>query len=119
MQGKALSKKNERKINTDLGDEIAGIWNMITASKKTSLMGVLIGITAGIHILAVKGMQLKFGVDNFGELLMRMGHTGDVSVTGMVFDPGYWYITTQEAQLGAWILENSAGICTTMHFWYC
>lgn len=101
-----IKKRMKEKINTDLGDEIAGIWNMITASKKTSLMGVLVGITAGIHILAVKGMQLKFGVDNFGQLLMRMGHTGDVSVTGTVFDPGYWYITTQEAQLGAWILEK-------------
>jgi uncharacterized membrane protein YedE/YeeE len=101
-----IKKRMKEKINTGPVDEIAGIWKMITASKKTSLMGVLVGITAGIHILAVKGMQLKFGVDNFGELLMRMGHTGDVSVTGTVFDPGYWYITTQEAQLGAWILEK-------------
>lgn len=101
-----IKKRKKEKGSAGLGDEIAGIWNMITASKKTSLMGVLVGITAGIHILAIKGMQLKFGVDNFGQLLMRMGHTGDVSVTGTVFDPGYWYITTQEAQLGAWILEK-------------
>lgn len=88
------------------GDNIAGIWNMITASKRTTLMGVLIGIVAGLHILVMKGMQLRFGVNNFGRLLTKMGHSADVSVSGTVFDPGYWYITSQEAQLGGWILEK-------------
>ncbi len=46
------------------------------------------------------------GIANFGELLTRMGHTGDVGVFGNVFDPGYWYITTQEAQFAGWILEK-------------
>jgi uncharacterized membrane protein YedE/YeeE len=101
-----IKKRKKEKGSAGFADEIAGIWNMITASKKTSLMGVIVGITAGIHILAIKGMQLKFGVYNFGELLIRMGYIGDVSVTGTVFDPGYWYITSQEAQLGAWILEK-------------
>jgi len=79
---------------------------MITASQKTSIMGILIGITAGLHILAMKGIQNKFGVSNFGTLLTRMGYDKDVSITGTVFDPGYWYITSQEGQLGAWILEK-------------
>ena len=35
-----------------------------------------------------------------------MGHSGDVSTRGTVFDPGYWYITSQEGQLGGWILEK-------------
>lgn len=91
---------------TGFGDELAGLWNMITASKRTTLMGVLIGIVAGLHIFVMKGMQIKFGVTNFGQLLTRMGHTGDVSIRGTVFDPGYWYITSQEGQLGAWILEK-------------
>ena len=91
---------------TGFGDELAGLWNMITASKRTTLMGVLIGIVAGLHIFVMKGMQIKFGVGNFGQLLTRMGHTGDVSIRGTVFDPGYWYITSQEGQLGAWILEK-------------
>lgn len=89
---------------TGFGDEFAGIWNMITASKRTTLMGVLIGIVAGLHIFVMKGMQIKFGVSNFGELLTRMGHSADVSIRGTVFDPGYWYITSQEGQFGAWIL---------------
>ncbi len=91
---------------TGLSADLAGLWSMITASKRTTLMGVLIGITAGLHIMVMKGLQLKFGVNNFGELLTRMGYTADVSIFGTVFDPGYWYITTQEAQLGAWILER-------------
>lgn len=101
-----IRKRRKEKGHIGFKDELAGIWSMVTASKRTSLMGLLIGITAGIHILTIKGMQLKFGIDNFGQLLTRMGHTGDVSVTGKIFDPGYWYITSQEAQLGAWILEK-------------
>jgi len=89
-----------------LKDELAGMWSMITASKRTSLMGVLVGITAGLHILTMAGMQQKFGVTNFGTLLTRMGHFADVSLTGTVFDPGYWYITSQEGQVGGWILEK-------------
>jgi hypothetical protein len=91
---------------TGYSDELAGIWSMITASKRTTIMGVIIGITAGLHILVMKGMQIKFGAGNFGELLTRMGHTSDVSTKGTVFDPGYWYITSQEGQLGGWILEK-------------
>jgi uncharacterized membrane protein YedE/YeeE len=102
---KAL-KKEGKPETTGLADELAGMWSMITASKRTSLMGVLVGITAGLHILTMAGMQQKFGVKNFGELLLRMGHASDVSIKGTVFDPGYWYITSQEGQLGAWILEK-------------
>ncbi len=91
---------------TGFGDELAGAWNMITASKRTTLMGVLIGIVAGLHIFVMKGMQIKFGVSNFGQLLTKMGYTNEVSIRGTIFDPGYWYITSQEGQLGAWILEK-------------
>lgn len=91
---------------TGFGDELAGIWNMITASKRTTLMGVIIGIVAGLHIFVMKGLQNKFAITNFGELLTRMGHAADTSAKGTVFDPGYWYITSQEGQFGAWILEK-------------
>ncbi len=102
---KAL-KKEGKEQKTGFGDEVQGMWNMLTASQRTTLMGILIGITAGIHILAMKGMQNRFGVTNFGELLARMGHTGDLSTMGKIFDPGYWYITTQEAQFAGWIMEK-------------
>lgn len=91
---------------TGLGDELSGIWAMITASQRTTIMGVIIGITAGLHIFVMKGMQNKFGISNFGELLQRMGHTADLGINGTVFDPGYWYITSQEGQFGAWVLQK-------------
>jgi uncharacterized membrane protein YedE/YeeE len=103
-----ISKLKKEKGSTGLGDEIGGIWKMITASKRTSIMGVLVGLTAGLHILTIAGMQNRFAVKskNFGELLVRMGHTSDVTPKKTVFDPGYWYITSQEGQVGAWILEK-------------
>lgn len=105
-KGFLKKRAKEKGEKTGLGDELAGIWNMITASKRTTIMGVLIGITAGLHILVMKGLQIKFGVKNFGELLIRMGHMKDVSLMGDVFDPGYWYITSQEGQFGGWLLEK-------------
>ncbi len=101
-----MKKRAKSGASTGLGAEMSGVWSMITASKRTSLMGVLIGITAGLHIFVLKGMQMKFGVTNFGNILTRLGHTADLSIHGTVFDPGYWYITTQEAQFGAWVLEK-------------
>lgn len=102
---KALQKEGKA-TTTTMKDEADGVWAMITASKRTSLLGILVGITAGLHILTMSGMQKKFGITNFGELLLRMGYRDDVSINGKVFDPGYWYITSQEGQLGAWILEK-------------
>lgn len=99
-------RTKERGGKIGFGDEVAGIWNMIAASKRTAIMGVLIGITAGLHILAMKGMQLKFGINNFGDILVKLGYTKDVSLLGEVFDPGYWYVTSQEGQIGAWLLEK-------------
>ncbi len=103
MKRRMKKKKTSRKT---LGDEFAGFWGLMAASKRTSIAGVLIGIVSGLHVWTMKGMQIKFGASNFGYLLTRMGHIADVSSRGTVFDPGYWYITTQEAQVGAWVLEK-------------
>jgi uncharacterized membrane protein YedE/YeeE len=105
-KGFIKKRAKQKGAQTGFSDELAGIWNMITASKRTTMMGVIIGIVAGLHIFVMKGMQNRFEISNFGELLTRMGHTGDVSTRGTVFDPGYWYITSQEGQLGGWILEK-------------
>jgi len=112
-KGFIKKRKKHNKKNPDsplpesgLGTHLHGVWNMVLASKRTTLMGVLIGITAGWHIYVMKGMQLRFNVTNFGQLLTKMGHTGDVGIFGNVFDPGYWYITTQEAQFAGWIMEK-------------
>ncbi len=85
---------------------MTGIKDMVLASKRTTMMGVLIGCTAGWHIFVMKGMQLKYNITNFGQLLTQMGHGSDTGIFGNVFDPGYWYITTQEAQFAGWILEK-------------
>ncbi len=105
---KGFLKKRAKATGGTMGfsDELAGIWSMITASKRTTIMGIIIGIVAGLHIFVMKGMQIKFGISNFGELLIKMGHAADTSIKGTVFDPGYWYITSQEGQLGGWILEK-------------
>ncbi len=101
---KKLAKKTGKPAT--FADEFSGIWSMLTASKRTTIMGVIIGITAGLHIFVMKGMQIKFGVSNFGQLLTKMGHAADTSIRGTVFDPGYWYITSQEGQFGAWVLSK-------------
>jgi uncharacterized membrane protein YedE/YeeE len=105
---KGFLKKRAKQTGkpTVFADEFSGIWSMLTASKRTSIMGVIIGITAGIHIFVMKGMQIKFGISNFGELLTKMGHAADTSIRGTVFDPGYWYITSQEGQFGGWVLDK-------------
>jgi uncharacterized membrane protein YedE/YeeE len=98
--------KQTGKPAAGFSDEMAGIWSMLTASQRTTIMGVIIGITAGLHIFVMKGMQIKFGISNFGQLLTKMGHAADTSIRGTVFDPGYWYITSQEGQFGAWVLDK-------------
>ena len=105
---KGFLKKRAKATGGAMGfkDELAGMWSMITASKRTTMMGIIIGIVAGLHIFVMKGMQIRYGISNFGELLVKMGHSADTSIKGTVFDPGYWYITSQEGQLGGWILEK-------------
>ena len=89
-----------------LATETAGYWSMILASKRTAIAGLVLGIAAGLHMFVMKGLQLKFGVSNFGEIMQELGFTSGLSAKGTVFDPGYWYLTTQEAQLVGWGLNK-------------
>ena len=57
-------------------------------------------------MFVMKGLQIKFGVQNFGELMQRMGITFGLSEKGTVFDPDYWYVTTQEAQWVGWVFNK-------------
>lgn len=91
---------------TGFGANVAGYWSMITASKRTALAGLVLGIAAGFHMFVMKGLQVKFGIQNFGELMTRMGHTFGLTANGTVFDPGYWYVTTQEAQWVGWVTQK-------------
>jgi hypothetical protein len=60
----------------------------------------------GLHIWVIQTLQLKLGINNAGELLLAMGHTAGLSIQDTVFDPGYFYVTTQEAQGAAWVLSK-------------
>ncbi len=99
-------RKKEGLPSSGLGVELAGYWGMIAASKRTAIAGLILGIAAGLHMFVMKGLQIKFGVQNFGELMQRMGITFGLSVKGTVFDPGYWYVTTQEAQWVGWVFNK-------------
>jgi len=89
-----------------LGDEMSGIWAMITSSKNTAIAGLGLGIFAGLQMWATGALREHYEIFNFGELLMKMGYTEGLSIQETVFDPGYWYITTQEAQLGGWVMNQ-------------
>ncbi|MDO8596197.1 MAG: YeeE/YedE thiosulfate transporter family protein, partial [Sulfuricaulis sp.] len=102
-----LRKQTEARLPTSgLRVELAGYWSMIIASKRTAIAGLALGIAAGLHMYVMKGMQLKFGVSNFGTLMKEMGITAGLSAKGTVFDPGYWYVTTQEAQWVGWVFNK-------------
>ena len=102
-----LRKRAEENLPTaGLGVELTGYWSMIISSKRTAIAGLLLGIAAGLHMYVMKGLQLKFGVHNFGTLMSEMGITSGLSAKGTVFDPGYWYVTTQEAQWVGWVFNK-------------
>ncbi len=100
--------KKRRKINPDLSfkDELLGYWTMIASSKRTAIAGLILGIFCGLQMFVTQGLRVKFGVKNAGTLLDRMGHDFGISVNGTVFDPGYWYVTTQEAQWVGWVFNK-------------
>ncbi|MEJ2688941.1 MAG: YeeE/YedE family protein [Deltaproteobacteria bacterium] len=98
--------QKENKTNVTFKDHLRGFWNMITASKRTSLAGLFLGIACGLQMFVIEGLRMKFGVKNAGTLLERLGHGWGISAKGTVFDPGYWYVTTQEAQWVGWCLHK-------------
>lgn len=86
--------------------ELAGLWAMVTASRRTAIAGLILGVTAGLHMWVMQSLQQSLGVYNAGELLAALGHGGGLSIQDTVFDPGYFYITTQEAQGAGWVMEK-------------
>ncbi len=102
---KWIKEKDSKSIMADF----AGYWNMIMASKRTAIAGFILGIACGLQMFVVMGLRIKFGVRNAGQILQALGHDFGISVKGTVFDPGYWYVTTQEAQWVGGYSTNSAG----------
>ena len=94
------------KASPALRDEIAGMLAMCTSSRNTALAGIGLGILAGLHMYVTGALREHYDVFNFGELLVAMGYTEGLSIQDTVFDPGYWYITTQEAQWGGWVMQK-------------
>lgn len=91
------------------GHHVKALWTMLTASKNTAIAGLGLGIAAGLHMYTIGALREHYQIFNFGELLARMGYTNGLSIQDTVFDPGYWYITTQESQWGGWVL-NKLGV---------
>jgi hypothetical protein len=79
---------------------------LLAQSRHTALAGLGLGLVAGVQLWALGTLKARQGIENFGETLAAMGHGDGLSLQGTVFDPGYWYITTQEAQWAGWALER-------------
>ncbi len=94
------------KTAMSMKDELAGLWAMCTSSKNTAIAGIGLGIFAGLHMYVTGALRDYYGILNFGDLLTAMGYQSGLSIQDTVFDPGYWYITTQEAQWGGWVLHQ-------------
>ncbi|WP_018233208.1 YeeE/YedE family protein [Thioalkalivibrio thiocyanodenitrificans] len=103
--------------NPTFGDHVRGMKAMFTSSKNTAYAGLGLGVFAGLQMWTTGAMRDHYQIFNFGELLEDMGYTAQVSIQGTVFDPGYWYITTQEAQWGGWILDK-LGADTTSNIYF-
>ena len=88
------------------GADVAGFWNMVSSSKRTAIAGLVLGIAAGLHMYVMKGLRVRFGIDNAAAILVATGHDFGISVNNTVYDPGYWYVTTQEAQWFGWLFNK-------------
>lgn len=101
-----MKKTIKAKGSFSFMDNIGGFWTMIMASKRTAIAGLILGVAAGMHMFVMRGLRIKFGISNAGEILQKLGWDFGISVRGTVFDPGYWYVTTQEAQWVGWIFQK-------------
>jgi len=118
-------------------DELAGFWSMITSSSRTSIAAILIGIAAATMVFSLGWMAKHYEFNNFGNVLAGepvapgtnapaaqpsttlpasqgwpdQTYPNDVAIRSKntVFDPGYWYITTQEAMAAAWTIKAVGG----------
>jgi len=110
LRGKAAAYRGWR-------TELAGGWSMITASRRTAIAGLVLGVAAGLQMWVMQSLQARFDIVNAGELLAALGHTAGLSIQDTAFDPGYFYITTQEAQGAGWVL-NALGLNVTDNIFF-
>ena len=86
--------------------DLAGYWSMLMGSKRTAIAGLILGIACGLHMLVMTGLRERYGISNAAEILRAIGQDFGISVKNTVFDPGYWYVTTQEAQWVGWVMQK-------------
>ncbi len=101
-----LKKRKREGKSQGLGADLAGFWSMLSSSKRTAIAGLILGVAAGLHMFVMKGLRLKFGIENAAQILTATGHDFGISAQGTVYDPGYWYVTTQEAQWFGWLFNK-------------
>lgn len=98
--------RNHKHLPPGLGTDLTGWWHMVTASRRTAIAGLVLGVAAGLQMWVMQALQQHFGINNAGELLLALGHTNGLSIQDTAFDPGYFYVTTQEAQGAGWALAQ-------------
>ncbi len=86
--------------------DLMGIWTMVKSSQRTVVAGLILGVAAGLHMFVMKGLRLKFGIENAGAILAATGHDFGLSVRGTVHDPGSWAVATHSAQWLGWALNK-------------
>jgi uncharacterized membrane protein YedE/YeeE len=101
-----LKKRKREGKPAGLRADLAGFWSMVASSKRTAVAGLILGVAAGLHMFVMKGLRLKYGIDNAASILVATGHDFGLSARGTVYDPGYWYVTTQEAQWFGWLFNK-------------
>lgn len=106
LWGRKIQAGQAARDASQAGGFTKGFWGMIVSSKRTAIAGLILGVACGLQMFVIEGLRIKFGVRNAGEILTRIGFDFGLSSRGTVFDPGYWYVTTQEAQWVGWILQK-------------
>ncbi|MBI5870956.1 MAG: YeeE/YedE family protein [Actinobacteria bacterium] len=126
----ASSAADGGEVKMGFKDEVAGFWHMISSSKRTTIAAIGLGVVAAIQLFTMSSMRdnYDFGhppgndqvTGNFGQVMtgatadgstppaswkFEEPRTDQVSKQGTMFDPGYWYITTQEAMAAGWVLD--------------
>ncbi len=108
---------------TGFKDDLAGFWSMIASSRRTAIAAILIGIVAAAQVFTLGWMAKNYDFVNFGNVLVHQTESGDpvpdtwpdktypddvaIRSGNTVFDPGYWYITTQEAMFAGWLMKET------------
>lgn len=104
---KGFQKKRKRQgKSTGLAADAAGFWTMVTESRRTWVVAVVLGAVAGLHMLVSKGLRMKFGIENAGTILSATGHDAGVTAAGTVNDPGAWAVATHSLQWAGWLLHQ-------------